>query len=197
MLGVYFYTSCLLFGGRIGWNARAHSPVATVNCAIHTLSSPMDGNNLIILAQHSTQFGSFNPFCSNILEICTGSGDYFHKRTMSQSLGSLLSKLTVFAWFGPNLIQIRPNLTCHNTMIQFYMSQTCLDMSKTKWWPNTQKFELMTDKVADDYYYYYTTYLFHGSLRASQAIKNQYQIKMANFCSLFCAIGDIRPSTYS
>jgi hypothetical protein len=40
-------------------------------------------------------------------------------------------------------------------LIQFYKSQTCLDLSKTKRWWNTQKFEWMTDKVADDYYYYY------------------------------------------
>ena len=28
--------------------------------------------------------------------------------------------------------------------------QTCLELSKTKRWRNTQKFEWMTDKVADD-----------------------------------------------
>ena len=28
--------------------------------------------------------------------------------------------------------------------------QTCLDLSKTKRWRNTQKFEWMTDKVAED-----------------------------------------------
>jgi hypothetical protein len=38
-------------------------------------------------------------------------------------------------------------------LIQFYMSQTCLDLSKSKRWQNTQKFEWMTDKVADDDYY--------------------------------------------
>ena len=38
-------------------------------------------------------------------------------------------------------------------LIQFYMSQTCLDLSKTKRWRNTQKFEWMTEKVADDDYY--------------------------------------------
>ena len=40
VVGIYFNTSCLLFGGRIGWNARAHSPVATVHCAIHTTIVP-------------------------------------------------------------------------------------------------------------------------------------------------------------
>ena len=30
--------------------------------------------------------------------------------------------------------------------------QTCLDLSKTKRWWNTQKFEWMTDKVADNGY---------------------------------------------
>ena len=32
--------------------------------------------------------------------------------------------------------------------------QTCLDLAKTKRWRNTQKFEWMTDKVADDDDYY-------------------------------------------
>ena len=34
------------------------------------------------------------------------------------------------------------------------MSQTCLNLSKSKRWRNTQKFEWMTDKVADDDDYY-------------------------------------------
>jgi hypothetical protein len=34
----------------------------------------------------------------------------------------------------------------------------CLDLSKTKRWRNTQKFEWMTDKVVDNYYYDYYYY---------------------------------------
>ena len=37
-------------------------------------------------------------------------GDFFQKRTMTQSLGSLLSKLAVLAQFGPILAQFWPNL---------------------------------------------------------------------------------------
>ena len=42
--------------------------------------------------------------------MCTDSGDYFQKRTMSQSHGFLLSKLVVLAGFGPKLAQIWANL---------------------------------------------------------------------------------------
>ena len=41
--------------------------------------------------------------------ICSSQcGEYSQKCTMSQSLGCLLSKLAVWAWFGPNLAQFGP-----------------------------------------------------------------------------------------
>ena len=59
-------------------------------------------------------FGPIDPFCCwcsvKQFDICTDSGNYFQKRTMSQSLGSLLLKLAVVGRFDPNLAQIWPNL---------------------------------------------------------------------------------------
>ena len=73
------------------------------------------------------------------MSVCTDSGDYFKKCTMSQSLGFLLSKLAVWAKFRPKFAQIWPNLVhlktckdCHNVSGALGVLMTLKNMLRLK-----------------------------------------------------------------
>ena len=92
-----------------------------VKTCLEILKSPMQIDTIL-----QTWYYQPRPKCDVILKTCPDLSKYYDTIWYDSKN---MSRLVKILWF--NLIR-------------------CLDLSKTKRWRNTQKFEWMTDKVADE-----------------------------------------------